>query len=176
MRYGRVEPIAKDHLTDDFDCGSDAQTAWLRRHALQADRSDAAKVQVVTLAGERRVVGYYALAAGSVEPTQVPDRIRKGLPRHPVPVILLARLGVDRPEQGHGLGSALLKDALLRAEAASRVIGARAILVHCEGDAARAFYLRAVPDFAPSPSDPLHLVLLMSDLRATIGAVERGGS
>ena len=171
MRYSQVEPISKRHATADFDCGSEAQTTWLRKHALQADRSDSTRVQVVTRAGEARVVGYYALSAGSVETTNVPERILKGLPRYPVPVIILTRLGVDQDEQGHGLGRALVKDALLRAAEASEIIGARALLIHCENDSARAFYLRLLPEFEPSPTDPLHLFLLMSDLRRTLEAL-----
>lgn len=171
MRYAPVEAISKSHLTDGFDCGSEAQTAWLRRHALQADLTDSTRVQVVTRAGDRRIVGYYALSAGSVEPAEAPERIRKGTPRYPIPVIVLTRLGVDRGEQGRGLGTALLKDAILRAETASTSIGARALLVHCESPEAGDFYRRRIPDFAESPTDRLHLYLLMSDLRRTIAAV-----
>lgn len=172
MSYSPTEAISKSHLTNEFDCGSEAQTSWLRRHALQADLTDSAKVRVVTRTGERRVVGYYALSAGSVELADAPERVRKAMPRYPVPVIILTRLGVDRGEQGRGLGSALVKDAILRAEAASRSIGARALLIHCETPEAKAFYQRLVPDFVESPTDPLHLYLLMSDLRRTIATVE----
>ncbi len=171
MRYSQVEPISKRHVTADFDCGSEAQTTWLRKYALQADRSDSTKVQVVTRAGEGRVVGHYALSAGSVETTNAPERVLKGLPRYPVPVIILTRLGVDQDEQGHGLGRALVKDALLRADQASQAIGARALLIHCENEIARDFYLRLIPDFEPSPTDPLHLYLPMSDLRKTVAAL-----
>ncbi len=173
MSYAPVEPISKHHLTDGFDCGSESQTTWLRKYALQADRTDTTRVQVVTHPGDSHVVGYYALSAGSVEPAHMPERVRKGLPRYAVPVIILTRLGVHREEQGKGLGRALVKDAVLRVEAASQVIGARALLIHCETPAARDFYLRFIPDFAESPTDPLHLFLLMSDLRRTLEAAAR---
>jgi GNAT superfamily N-acetyltransferase len=176
VSYSSAEAISRSHLTDEFDCGSEAQTSWLRRHALQADQTDSTKVRVLTRTGERRVVGYYALSAGSVELRDAPERVRKGMPRYPVPVIVLTRLGVDRSEQGRGLGSALVKDAILRAEAASRSIGARALLIHCETDEAKAFYQRLVPDFAESPTDPLHLYLLMGDLRQTIATIEAAAS
>ena len=169
MTYAPVERIAARHETDGFDCGSDAQTNWLRRHALQADRSDSTRVMVVTRQDEHRVVGYHALSAGSVEPAAAPGRITKGLPRHPVPVVLLTRLGVDRSEQGRGLGRALVKDALLRVAAAAETIAARALLVHCESEEARAFYLR-LAEFEASPTDPLHLYLLMADLRRASGS------
>lgn len=112
------------------------------------------------------MVGYYALAAGSVEPAQAPERVKKGLARHPIPVILLARLAVDRREHGNGLGKALLKDALIRAAGAATAIGARAVLVHAKDEEARTFYEHF--DFEPSPTDPLHLFLLMKDLQRTV--------
>ena len=171
MRYSQVEPISKRHVTADFDCGSEAQTTWLRKYALHADRSDSTKVQVVTRSGHRHLVGYYALSAGSVESADAPERVLKGMPRNPVPVIILTRLAVDSDEQGHGLGRALVKDVLLRAAEASQAIGARALLIHCENNSARAFYLRLLPEFEPSPTDPLHLFLLMSDLRKTLEAL-----
>lgn len=167
MTYSPVESISSEHLTDEFDCGSAEQTQWLRKHALQAHRGNSVRVRVVTREGDRRVVGYYALAAGSVSRADAPARVVKGMPRHPVPVVLLARLGVDLQEQGRGLGSALVKDTLFRVAAAAEEIGARALLIHCEDDRAKAFYQHIGP-FSESPTDELHLFLLMSDLRRTI--------
>ena len=92
----------------------------------------------------------------------------KGLARHPVPIILLARLAVDRGEQGRGVGAGLLKDALLRTAKAAAIIGCRAVLVHANDQAARAFYQRF--GFEPSPVDELHLYLLMKDLKASLGS------
>jgi len=112
------------------------------------------------------VVGYYSLTTGSVLRNVSPARIAKGLAAHPIGVILLARLAVDRSEQGTGLGKALLVDALTRAAAASDEIGARAILVHAIDDEAIAFYKKF--GFEPSPLDSKQLMLLMKDLRATL--------
>ena len=95
------------------------------------------------------------------------QRVRKGLAAHVIPVILLARLAVDRNVQGTGLGAALLKDALLRATGASQEIGARAVLVHAKDEQAKTFYARF--DLEASPTDPLHLFLLMKDLRRLLG-------
>ena len=167
MRYGPVEPISSAHRTSSFDCGSDEQTLWLRRHALQAHRSDSASVRVVTLSGERSVLGYYALAAGSVAATETPARVTHGLGQYPVPVVVLTRLGVDVSEQGHGLGVALVRDALLRVAGAAEEIGARALLLHCENEASRSFYLH-LASFEPSPADDLQLFLLLGDLRRTL--------
>jgi GNAT superfamily N-acetyltransferase len=99
---------------------------------------------------------------------ETPTRVAKGLARHPVPVILLARLAIDRGEQGKGLGAGLLKDALLRAAQAADIIGCRAVLVHAKDHSARAFYQRF--GFEPSPIDELHLYLLMKDIKASLGS------
>jgi GNAT superfamily N-acetyltransferase len=173
VTHGLAESISANHDTSEFDCGSEAQTTWLRKHALQAHRTDSSKVRVVTRIGDARVIGYYALAAGSVEVANAPARVAKGMARYPVPVVILARLGVDRSEQGHGLGRALLKDVLLRVVAAAEVIGARALLIHCEEEAARAFY-QHLGEFEDSPTDPLHLSLLMSDLQRSLSGEDVG--
>lgn len=161
------EPLTAAHSVKDFECGKQELTEWLRRYALQNHQAGASRVYVVHRAG--RVVGYYALAAGSIEPPEALERIKKGLARHPIPVILLARLAIDISERGQGLGVALLKDALRRSASAADEIGARAVLVHAKDDEAKAFYQHF--DFEPSPTDPLHLFLLMKDLRAVL----RGG-
>lgn len=88
------------------------------------------------------------------------------MPGHPVPVVLLARLAVDLSVQGHGLGAFLLADAMSRSLAAAESIGVRALLVHAKDESARAFYMRF--GFVASPTDPLHLLLLMKDLRASL--------
>lgn len=172
-RYGRVEALAPDHDVSEFDCGSEAQTAWLRRHALQAQRSDTARVYVVCRQGTRRVVGFYALSAGSVSHAEAPPRMTKGVGRYPVPVVILTRLGVDLSEQGRGLGSALVRDALFQTASISDRLGVRALLIHAETPEAVAFYRRIDPGFETSPTDPLQLILLMKDLRAAIRAAGR---
>jgi GNAT superfamily N-acetyltransferase len=169
-RFGPIEAITPAHQTGDFDCGSEAQTTWLQRHALQAHRSDTAKVYVVCLADSSGVVGYYALAAGSVSHGAAPQRATKGVGRYPVPVIVLTRLGVDRDEQGRGLGSALVRDALFQVASIADRVGVRALLIHAENEAAAAFYARLDIGLEPSPTDPLHLILLIKDLRSAIAA------
>jgi GNAT superfamily N-acetyltransferase len=166
-QFGSIAPLAREHETATFDCGSDAQTEWLRRHALQAQQSGSSRVYVVTPADSATVLGYYALAAGSVEPADASPRTSKGLGRHAIPVVVLTRLGVDRTVQGKGLGAALVRDALLRVDQAADVIGVRALLIHAESERARAFY-QHLAEFEPSPTDPLHLFLLLKDLRAAL--------
>lgn len=112
------------------------------------------------------MVGYYSLTAGGVRPEETPARVSKGMARHPIGVVLLARLAVDKREQGKGLGSALLKDALLRSAGAADLIGARAVMVHAIDERARSFYERY--GFEASPLDKFQLMLLMKDLRASL--------
>jgi GNAT superfamily N-acetyltransferase len=113
------------------------------------------------------VIGYYTFAAGSVRREDTPPRVAKGLGHYPVPIILLARLAVDRSEQGKGLGMALLKDALLRAVQAADLVGCRAVLVHAKDQTAQAFYRKF--GFESSPVDALHLYLLVKDIKANLG-------
>ncbi|MEX2375077.1 MAG: GNAT family N-acetyltransferase [Dehalococcoidia bacterium] len=159
-----VEPLTSEHDATAFDSGKPELDTWIKRFALASQQAGSARVYVLLDGG--RVVGFYALAAASVELAEAPPRFSKGVARPPIPVILLARLAVDRSQQGMGLGAALLKDALLRAVSASGEIGARAVLVHAKDEEARQFYEHF--DFEPSPTDPLHLLLLMKDIRALL--------
>ncbi len=134
-----VRPVLAQDV-DGFDCGSDAQTTWLRRLARDAHAAGTSRVYVATEPGSARVLGYDALAAASVEILDAPDRMRRGAGRHPIPVVLLSRLGVTTDSQGTGLGAELVIDALLRVDQAADIIGVRALLIHAESDTARYFY------------------------------------
>jgi len=162
--YTPPEPLAPRHALDDFRCGEPALDEWLRRHARAAQASETARVFVTTLDAGLIVVGYYALAAAQIAPAEASARAVKGQPRaRQVPAILLARLAVDQRHQGASVGRSLLQDALLRAAQAADSIGGRVLLVHAKGDAARSGYERY--GFESSPTDPLHLLLLMKDIR-----------
>jgi GNAT superfamily N-acetyltransferase len=162
-----IEKLTANHSVAPFECGKPTLDDWLRRFALTNQQSDAARTYVTHREG--RVVGYYSLSAGAVRREEPPARIAKGLARHPIGVILLARLAVDLKERGSGLGKALLIDALSRSLVAAESIGARAILVHAIDDEAAAFYKKY--GFEPSPLDSRQLLLLMKDLRATVGSI-----
>jgi len=159
-----VERLSKNHNCSRFESGEPSLDEWLQKYALINQKTDISRTYVVHRGGA--VTGYYAISAGSVTHEEAPLRIKKGLPKHPIPVILLARLAVDASEQGRGLGRALLKDALFRIMHAADEIGARAVLVHALHDKARRFYEQF--DFEPSPVNPLQLMLLMKDLRANL--------
>jgi len=159
-----IEKLSPAHPIDDFDCGTEALNRFLVHHALQNQRADASQTYVA-LSGER-VVGFHTLVYGEIAHAEAPERLRKGLARHPIPIMVLARLAVDRAWQGKGLGAALLKDALLRTASAADIAGIRAFAVHAKDNAARSFYEHF--DFVASPSDPFHLFLLMKDIRALL--------
>lgn len=163
-QWSPVEPLTKAHLLDEFDCGKhESLNRWLKKYALANQAGESARTYVVRCGDP--VVGYYAIAAGSVARAEAPSRIAKAQP-DPVPVTILARLAVDKRYQGMGLGPALLKDALLRIEQAADIIGIRAILVHAIDQEAASFYMRF--GFEKSPVDDLHLMLLMKDLRQAL--------
>ncbi|MDP2809277.1 MAG: GNAT family N-acetyltransferase [Rhodocyclaceae bacterium] len=153
------------HDVSSFDCGSDALNRFLQRHALNNQRNQSARTYVA-LRGETRAVGFYTLAAASAEFDFVPARLAKGLARHPIPLTLLARLAVDSTEQGAGLGTGLLKDALKRYLQAQSIIAARALVVQARDERASAFYRHF--GFAPSPIDASHLFLMTKDIHASM--------
>lgn len=168
-RYSGVEGLSSDHETQQFDCGSTAQTEWLRKYALISHTTGVSRVKVVCERGTARVVGYHALATGSITHADAAAGVKAGMPRYPIPVVLLTRLGVDKGEQGKGLGKALVVDAIRRVLAAADEIGTRALLIHAEDAAARDFYMH-LAEFEESPSDPLHLMLRLNALKATVGS------
>lgn len=160
--------LEASHTLDRFECRSVEQTEWLRSHARTSTSTRTTRVLVVTPAGSDAVVAYYAWCMASVSVAEVPPRMRKGAGRYPQPVALLARLGVDAGHEGGGLGAGLLQDVIARTLALGEEIGCRGLLVHAETTEARDFYRNLVPEFETSPTDDLHLFLLMKDIRRTL--------
>ena len=167
MRYSRPEPLTREHVRDRFDCGDHALNDWPQRYALVSQAADAARVYVTAEVDSEVVVGYYALAAAQVVPRDAPARLGKGQPAsRPIPAVLLTRLAVDLGHQGADIGRSLVQDAIARAVATADTVGVRAILVHAKDDELREWYAQF--GFQPSPTDPLHMVLLMKDARRTL--------
>ena len=170
-RYGPPEPLAGHHQLASFRCRSVEQTSWLQDLSRQSHRSGTTRVLVVSELEHDAVVAYYAWCMASVAIHALPERMRRGAGRYPQPIALLARLGVDEGHEGRGLGAALLLDAITRVAGLSEAIGCRGLLVHAESQAARSFYEHLIPEFQPSPTDPLHLVLLLKDIHRTLNAL-----
>ena len=169
-RFGDPDPLGPDHVLDGFDCGRASLNVWLTRHARQA-AAGSARTYVVIDSEQGRVVGYHALTAAELTREAATARVIKGMPRYPIPVVLLARLAVDTTVARRGIGAWLLRDAMTRTLAAANTIGVRALLVHAIDDQARAFYLRL--GLQPSPTDPLHLMILIEDIAASQRSVQR---
>ncbi|MGB9671199.1 MAG: GNAT family N-acetyltransferase, partial [Halothiobacillaceae bacterium] len=146
--YSPVRKLAATDRVDAFDCGENALNQFLQRYALVNQKANSAQTYVCCQ--DDMVVGFYSLAVGSVDPEAAPSRVMKGLARHPVPIMILARLAVDKEHQRKGLGRALLKDALLRTAQAADIVGIRCLLVHAKDDAARQWCESW--EFEPSPT------------------------
>ena len=169
-RFSDPEPLRPDHELAPFDCSVESLDTWLKRHARAADGAGSARTFVTTDAEQaKRVVGYHALTVASVERVAATTRVAKGMSRHAIPCVLLARLAIDRTVQRRGLGAWLLRDAMTRAVAAAEEIGIRALLVHALDDnAAAAFYRRH--GFESSRTDSHNLQMLIKDIRRSAEA------
>jgi len=165
-RFGDPRPLGAGDKVEDFDCGISSLSVWLSRHARAAAAAGSARTFVILDSRQERVVGYHALAAAEVRHAVATERVRKGMPRYPIPVILLARLAVDRSVQERGLGAWLLADAMRRAVSAAEAIGIRALVVHALDERARTFYQRH--GLESSATDPQHLMILIKDIRAAL--------
>lgn len=163
MAWSAPEPLGPHHKLEGFDCGKPSLNDWLLRHARQAQGSGSAKTFVV--AEDERVAGYFSLTVGQVDTLAAPERLRKGMGQYPIPVVILARLAVDRRDRGRGLGVGMLKDAIRRTLLIAEQAGIRALLTHpIDEDAAR-FYRRF--GFEDSPLREQQLLLLLKDARRT---------
>lgn len=164
QEYAPIRKLLATDQVDAFDCGQLALNQFLQRYALINQKANSAQTYVCRQGDD--VVGFYSLAVGSADPQTTPSRVMKGLARHPVPVMILTRLAVDKAHQRKGLGQALLKDALLRTAQAADIVGIRGLLVHAKDDAARQWYESW--EFEPSPTDPYHLFLMLKDLKSLL--------
>jgi GNAT superfamily N-acetyltransferase len=160
-----IEKLNRTHLVEQFICGYPELDRFLIRHALQAQQANSSQTYVAV--SENEVVGFYTIVAGEVQHAQAPERVVKGMPRHPIPLLVLARLAVHSKAQGRGIGAGLLLDALGRTLQVADVIGVRALAVHAKDDRAVAFYRHF--GFTPSPTDARHLFMIIKDIRLAGG-------
>ena len=157
------QPLTADHALGSFDSGVQSLDDWLRRRALLNQASGASRTFVVCDAGQ--VIAYCALAASAVAPNAAPGRFKRNMPE-PIPVVVLARLAIDRVQQGRGLGRALFQDAASRVIHAADAIGIRGLLVHAISEEAKAFYLRL--GLNPSPLDAMTLMTTLAALKSSL--------
>lgn len=157
------EKLLPSHDLSQFECGEPTLDEWLRKRASQNEENGASRTYVVCTG--KRVMGYYALAAGAVAHVDAPGRVRRNMP-DPAPVIVIGRLAVDQSVQGQAIGPSLLRDAILRTLQAAEIAGIRAILVHAISERAKHFYEKW--GFVPSPVEPLTLMITVAEARKAI--------
>ncbi len=161
MTIAAPVPLDDSHQLDAFDCGQPALDKWLKRRA-RGNAANGASRTYVACQGAA-IAGYYALAAGAVDVSAAPGRLRCNMPDH-IPIIVQERLAVARAQQGEGLGRALFRDAGLRIVQAASIIGVRGVLVDAISPEAKAFYLAL--GMVESPIAPMTLMVTVADLRA----------
>jgi predicted N-acetyltransferase YhbS len=159
-----IEKLKSSHHVNNFDCGRVELNQFLYKYAWQNQQANSAQTYVACY--EEKIIGYYSLTVGSVASKNAPLRVIKGQANYPIPVMILARLAVDKQWQKQGIGRGLLKDALKRTAQASDIAGIWALLVHAKDEKVRSWYEQF--DFESSPTDELHLFLLLKDLKKII--------
>jgi GNAT superfamily N-acetyltransferase len=162
-----VEPLEKDHERADFSCGHAVLDDFLKRFAGQYWRRKLGTTYVAIAGGQRCVLGYYTLAPSHFEFVHAPAELVIGLPKHPVPSLLLARLAVAESLHGRGLGRFLLFDAFERCLRVAREIAFRAIEVEAIDDRAADFYTKY--GFLSFPLDPRHLAIALETVEEVLG-------
>jgi GNAT superfamily N-acetyltransferase len=162
----RLALLTAEHDVSSFDCGDDQLTNWLIRHALVSQRADLARTYLAL--DREQVIGYVSLTTGSVRRDEAPKRYARGMPAHPLPTILIARLAIDRRHQRRQLGSRLLAEALRLAVTASDAAAARLVVVDAIDERAAAFYRER--GFIDTPENPLRLHRKVSDIRRSLAA------
>jgi GNAT superfamily N-acetyltransferase len=158
--FAPLGPLDDGHDRTVFDCGVPALNLYLRNYALQNQKRGIVRNYVTTHTNTKIIVAYYSLVYASLDRTLLPAKVTKGLGKYDIPIMPLARLAVDRREQGKGLGQALLKDAILRTMQAAEIAGLKCLLVDAKDEFAADFYRKH--GFEPVINDPLKLFLPVS--------------
>ncbi|MFH1135619.1 MAG: GNAT family N-acetyltransferase [Pseudomonadota bacterium] len=159
-----IAKLAIEHDAANFDCGQEDLNDFINRYALAGQWANISRTYAAVQGAE--IAGYHTLVVGSVVYEGAPERLGKGIPRHPIPALLLARLAVDKRRQGKGLGAALVVDAMRRTLQVADIAGVRAMLIHAKDATARDFYMHL--GFEPFPGEPFVLHRLLKDIRAML--------
>jgi GNAT superfamily N-acetyltransferase len=164
VQFSPPEKLTSSHDLSQFECGESSLDSWLKRRALQNEEAGASRTYVLRTG--REIAGYYALATGAIAHVEATGKVRRNMPDS-VPVIILGRLAIASKFQGRGIGTALLRDAVLRIVQAAEIAGIRAILVHAISDQAKRFYEKR--GFTPSPADPMTLMIKVAEVAKILG-------
>ncbi len=168
-----IERLARSHERREFSCGKESLDAFLRSLVSQYEKRSLGRTYVAIKSGEKQIRGYYTLASGALSFETLPTEVAKNLPRHSIPVILLARLAVDHSVQGQGLGGLLLGDALSRCLGLAEQVGIHGVEVDAIDEEARTFYQKH--GFICLLDNPLHLFLPIATIKASIAGKARPG-
>jgi GNAT superfamily N-acetyltransferase len=160
----RVERLDRGHVREGFDCGKSPLNDFLQVLVSQYEKRNLGRSYVAVPGDDQRILGYYTLASGEIKAESLPANQAKKLPRHAVPVVLLARLAVDQSVHGRGLGGYLLRDALTRSLVLGEQIGIHAVVVDAIDAEAKTFYERF--GFVPLTDDEIRLFLPLSTIRS----------
>lgn len=166
MTLKKPEPLNKEHDLSDFNSSYPELDEWLKKYAFQANTAGSAKTYIVS--DDDKVVGFYSLAVGQVDTIEVSERIKAGMGRHPIPVVVLARLAVHVTYQGSGIGKAILRDAIQKTLSIAEQGAVRALLVHAIDEKAAQFYQRF--GFEYSPVRENQLLLLLKDAKKVLSS------
>lgn len=162
-------PIQPEHVLESFDCGVPALNVFLKDYALLNEKNGSARTYVVL--DEQQVIGFYSIASGAISHSEAPERLKKGLSRQPVPIILLGRFAVDRRYQGQGLGYKLFADAMRQALKVSEKVGVRAVVIDAKDAQGRYFYQRLGFLCFDEPQYANRLYCLVKDIRKTFASL-----
>ena len=160
--------LEKLHIKHQFDCGEEALNTFLKEYAMQNSKNNASRTYVCATKNDNIVMGFYTLTYGTISHHEATEKVKKNMPRYPIPIMILARLGVDIKYQKLGLGKELLRDALLRTLQASEIAGLKAILAHAKGAKAIDFYKKY--DFEQSEFSESCLMLTIQDIYHSLEA------
>ncbi|MDA9163328.1 GNAT family N-acetyltransferase [Rickettsiaceae bacterium] len=158
--------IKKSHDKKTFNCGHEALNVFLQKYAIQNDKNNSSRTYVSLCKATQKVAGYYTLTYGAISHAGATSSVKKRMPNYPIPVMILARLAVSNEYQKLGVGSSLLKDALLRTMQASDIAGLRAIIAHAKDVTAKNFYLQY--GFEESTLDTYHVMLPIQDIELNL--------
>lgn len=161
--YSAPELLSQEHEIENFDCGEPSLDDWLKRKAFKNQLMGASRTFVTT--NSNKVLGYYCLSAGAIAHEKAPKNFRRNMP-DPLPILVLGRLAIDKQYHNKGLGSALLRDAMLRVVNVSENAVIFGVLVHSLSEQARQFYLSR--GFVESPFQSMTLMMTTKTIRSIL--------
>lgn len=156
--------LSDHHIVDNFDCGEPAFNGWLKKRAAKNNAADASRCFVICI-DNNEVVGYYCLSAGAISREPAPKTMRRNMPDS-LPVLVLGRLAIHKDYHNKGLGSALLRDAMVRSISIAEDAGVFAILIHSLSDKAKQFYISQ--GFVESPLQSMTLLMTLATIRTIL--------